>query len=74
MDMLPDFAEITPHGGMVIHGRSDATLNPGGSHLQDTGNADAATSAGPSQTLQALQQRADQAMYQAKANGMPAFS
>jgi acetoacetyl-CoA synthetase len=25
-----DFAEITPHGGMVIHGRSDATLNPGG--------------------------------------------
>jgi acetoacetyl-CoA synthetase len=25
-----DFAEITSHGGMVIHGRSDATLNPGG--------------------------------------------
>jgi acetoacetyl-CoA synthetase len=25
-----DFAEITEHGGMVIHGRSDATLNPGG--------------------------------------------
>ena len=25
-----DFAEITPHGGFVIHGRSDATLNPGG--------------------------------------------
>ncbi len=25
-----DFAEITTHGGMVIHGRSDATLNPGG--------------------------------------------
>jgi acetoacetyl-CoA synthetase len=25
-----DFAEITDHGGMVIHGRSDATLNPGG--------------------------------------------
>jgi acetoacetyl-CoA synthetase len=25
-----DFAEITAHGGMVIHGRSDATLNPGG--------------------------------------------
>ena len=25
-----DFAEITPNGGMVIHGRSDATLNPGG--------------------------------------------
>jgi acetoacetyl-CoA synthetase len=25
-----DFAEVTPHGGMVIHGRSDATLNPGG--------------------------------------------
>jgi acetoacetyl-CoA synthetase len=25
-----DFAEITPHGGLVIHGRSDATLNPGG--------------------------------------------
>lgn len=25
-----DFAEWTAHGGMVIHGRSDATLNPGG--------------------------------------------
>ncbi|MBV8950899.1 MAG: acetoacetate--CoA ligase, partial [Actinobacteria bacterium] len=25
-----DFAEWTRHGGMVIHGRSDATLNPGG--------------------------------------------
>jgi acetoacetyl-CoA synthetase len=25
-----DFAEITPHGGMIIHGRSDAVLNPGG--------------------------------------------
>ena len=25
-----DFAEITAHGGIVIHGRSDATLNPGG--------------------------------------------
>lgn len=25
-----DFAEITPHGGIIIHGRSDATLNPGG--------------------------------------------
>jgi acetoacetyl-CoA synthetase len=25
-----DFAEWTVHGGMVIHGRSDATLNPGG--------------------------------------------
>ncbi len=25
-----DFAEITEHGGMLIHGRSDATLNPGG--------------------------------------------
>ena len=25
-----DFAEWTPHGGMIIHGRSDATLNPGG--------------------------------------------
>jgi acetoacetyl-CoA synthetase len=25
-----DFAEITPHSGMIIHGRSDATLNPGG--------------------------------------------
>jgi acetoacetyl-CoA synthetase len=25
-----DFAEKTPHGGFVIHGRSDATLNPGG--------------------------------------------
>ncbi len=25
-----DFAEFTAHGGMIIHGRSDATLNPGG--------------------------------------------
>jgi acetoacetyl-CoA synthetase len=25
-----DFAERTTHGGFVIHGRSDATLNPGG--------------------------------------------
>ena len=25
-----DFAELTPGGGMVIHGRSDAVLNPGG--------------------------------------------
>ncbi len=25
-----DFAEWTSHGGLVIHGRSDATLNPGG--------------------------------------------
>ena len=25
-----DFAEVTIHGGTVIHGRSDATLNPGG--------------------------------------------
>ena len=25
-----DFAEITGHGGVIIHGRSDATLNPGG--------------------------------------------
>ncbi|MBU7032099.1 MAG: acetoacetate--CoA ligase, partial [Theionarchaea archaeon] len=25
-----DFAEITPHDGMIIYGRSDATLNPGG--------------------------------------------
>ncbi|WP_137132476.1 acetoacetate--CoA ligase [Rhizobium sp. FY34] len=25
-----DFAEWTAHGGLVIHGRSDATLNPGG--------------------------------------------
>lgn len=25
-----DFAECTSHGGLVIHGRSDATLNPGG--------------------------------------------
>ncbi len=25
-----DFAEITEHGGLIIHGRSDATLNPGG--------------------------------------------
>ncbi len=25
-----DFAEVTDHGGIIIHGRSDATLNPGG--------------------------------------------
>jgi acetoacetyl-CoA synthetase len=25
-----DWAEITPHGGLIITGRSDATLNPGG--------------------------------------------
>ncbi len=25
-----DFATWTPHGGIVIHGRSDTTLNPGG--------------------------------------------
>jgi acetoacetyl-CoA synthetase len=25
-----DWIETTPHGGFVIHGRSDATLNPGG--------------------------------------------
>jgi acetoacetyl-CoA synthetase len=25
-----DFAEITKHGGVIIYGRSDATLNPGG--------------------------------------------
>jgi acetoacetyl-CoA synthetase len=25
-----DWAELTSHGGLVIHGRSDATLNPGG--------------------------------------------
>ena len=25
-----DFAELTEHGGLVIYGRSDATLNPGG--------------------------------------------
>jgi acetoacetyl-CoA synthetase len=25
-----DWAELTPHGGLVIYGRSDATLNPGG--------------------------------------------
>ncbi len=25
-----DFAEITAHGGVIIYGRSDATLNPGG--------------------------------------------
>jgi acetoacetyl-CoA synthetase len=25
-----DYVEITGHGGMIIHGRSDATLNPGG--------------------------------------------
>jgi len=25
-----DFAELTPHDGVIIHGRSDAVLNPGG--------------------------------------------
>jgi acetoacetyl-CoA synthetase len=25
-----DWAEVTEHGGLIIHGRSDATLNPGG--------------------------------------------
>ncbi len=25
-----DFVELTEHGGMIFHGRSDATLNPGG--------------------------------------------
>jgi acetoacetyl-CoA synthetase len=25
-----DFAEFTGHGGLIIHGRSDAVLNPGG--------------------------------------------
>lgn len=25
-----DFAEVTENGGVIIHGRSDATLNPGG--------------------------------------------
>ena len=25
-----DYAEITEHGGVIIHGRSDAALNPGG--------------------------------------------
>ena len=25
-----DWAEVTEHGGMIIYGRSDATLNPGG--------------------------------------------
>ena len=25
-----DWAEITPHGGVIIYGRSDAVLNPGG--------------------------------------------
>ncbi|HVF63614.1 MAG TPA: acetoacetate--CoA ligase [Casimicrobiaceae bacterium] len=25
-----DYVEITPRGGVIIHGRSDATLNPGG--------------------------------------------
>jgi len=25
-----DFIEITPHGGVIVYGRSDATLNPGG--------------------------------------------
>lgn len=25
-----DFVELTPHGGLIIYGRSDAVLNPGG--------------------------------------------
>ena len=25
-----DYAELTEHGGMIIYGRSDAVLNPGG--------------------------------------------
>jgi acetoacetyl-CoA synthetase len=25
-----DLATITPHGGLIVHGRSDAVLNPGG--------------------------------------------
>jgi len=25
-----DYVELTAHGGMIIHGRSDAVLNPGG--------------------------------------------
>ena len=25
-----DYAEVTAHGGLIIHGRSDAVLNPGG--------------------------------------------
>ena len=28
-----DFAEITPHDGVIIYGRSDATLNPGGMRI-----------------------------------------
>jgi acetoacetyl-CoA synthetase len=28
-----DFAETTPHGGYVIHGRSDAVLKPGGHRI-----------------------------------------
>ena len=28
-----DFIEINSHGGVVIYGRSDATLNPGGVRL-----------------------------------------
>ena len=41
-----DFAEWTEHGGMIIHGRSDATLNPGGvrigtAEIYSAGRADA---------------------------------
>jgi len=25
-----DFVKVTPHGGVIVYGRSDATLNPGG--------------------------------------------
>jgi acetoacetyl-CoA synthetase len=28
-----DYGEITAHGGLVIHGRSDAVLNPGGGRI-----------------------------------------
>ena len=31
-----DFAEVTEHGGIIIHGRSDATLNPGGVRIGTT--------------------------------------
>jgi len=38
MWMHGDFIEIKDHGGVVVFGRSDATLNPGGRAHRDRGN------------------------------------
>jgi acetoacetyl-CoA synthetase len=47
-----DFAEWTAHGGIIIHGRSDATLNPGGVRI-GTGEIYAQVEAMP-EVLEAL--------------------